>query len=499
MDNYDDGTLGEGSYPPVLLPDVSPSQSLLGMSMRDFLAMVADFGIMAGESWQKWRVVLIATVGEPLTEPEMEIFREFAGRDPPTEHISLLATFVGRRGGKDSAIAVLVCYLALCIEWTLSLGEIGTIMAIAVNRKQAKISFRRIIGVLRAVPVLEAKIANVTSTEVMLENDVEITVTTADAASVRGATVVAAVLDEAAFMTDETFDELIVSITPALGTMPRSLIAVITTIYSSQGKAYELFRQWGESIAGQLVIKGTTRDFNVTYSQKTIDIELAKDPQRARAEYLSIPRTDVSRLFDAALLDAVTRNEYRELPFRQIIHGGKTRYSAGVDVSGGRGDAASCAISHPEGERVVIDAVRAWPAPHDPVVVAGEIAVFMGLYGLKTAIADDYAAEFSRSVYREAGIELQSAHITRSEAYMHALPLFTTNRVEIPDHPGLRQELLALERRTGRSGKDSVDHPPHGHDDIANATSLAAYASRPVASGSRGAACGVQSTAMEAF
>jgi len=29
--------------------------------------------------------------------------------------------------------------------------------------------------------------------------------------------------------------------------------------------------------------------------------------------------------------------------------------------------------------------------------------------------------------------------------------------------------LAHLERRTHRSGKDSVDHPPHGYDDVANA------------------------------
>jgi hypothetical protein len=29
-------------------------------------------------------------------------------------------------------------------------------------------------------------------------------------------------------------------------------------------------------------------------------------------------------------------------------------------------------------------------------------------------------------------------------------------------------QLISLERRTSRSGKDSIDHPPGAHDDIAN-------------------------------
>jgi hypothetical protein len=40
-------------------------------------------------------------------------------------------------------------------------------------------------------------------------------------------------------------------------------------------------------------------------------------------------------------------------------------------------------------------------------------------------------------------------------------------------HPRLRLQLLGLERRVARSGKDSIDHPPGGHDDVANAAASA--------------------------
>ena len=42
--------------------------------------------------------------------------------------------------------------------------------------------------------------------------------------------------------------------------------------------------------------------------------------------------------------------------------------------------------------------------------------------------------------------------------------------------------MCALERRTARSGKDSIDHPPGGHDDVINA---AAGALVEAAQGSR--------------
>jgi hypothetical protein len=31
------------------------------------------------------------------------------------------------------------------------------------------------------------------------------------------------------------------------------------------------------------------------------------------------------------------------------------------------------------------------------------------------------------------------------------------------------QQLVALERRTARGGRDTIDHPPGAHDDVANA------------------------------
>jgi hypothetical protein len=49
------------------------------------------------------------------------------------------------------------------------------------------------------------------------------------------------------------------------------------------------------------------------------------------------------------------------------------------------------------------------------------------------------------------------------------LPGLMSGQVELLDHKRLVTQLVSLERRTARSGKDSVDHPPGAHDDVANA------------------------------
>jgi hypothetical protein len=38
-------------------------------------------GALTGDSWQAWRALLIAAMGEELTEEEREIFRKLTGRE----------------------------------------------------------------------------------------------------------------------------------------------------------------------------------------------------------------------------------------------------------------------------------------------------------------------------------------------------------------------------------------------------------------------------------
>ena len=47
-------------------------------------------------------------------------------------------------------------------------------------------------------------------------------------------------------------------------------------------------------------------------------------------------------------------------------------------------------------------------------------------------------------------------------------------RIDLLDDKRLAAQFLGLERRTSRAGKDSIDHGPSGHDDLANAAAGAA-------------------------
>ena len=107
-------------------------------------------------------------------------------------------------------------------------------------------------------------------------------------------------------------------------------------------------------------------------------------------------------------------------------------------------------------------------APFDPEAAVGEFAATLRRYGVDRVVGDRYGGEWPRQRFREHGIAYEPSARPKSDLYLGLLPLLTTGRVELLDMPRLTAQLVNLERRTARSGKDSVDHILGGHDDIAN-------------------------------
>jgi hypothetical protein len=87
-------------------------------------------------------------------------------------------------------------------------------------------------------------------------------------------------------------------------------------------------------------------------------------------------------------------------------------------------------------------------------------------------VSDRYSAEWLVYSLRRNGLGYTIAPFDRSAAYVAALPWLTGRRVELPDHPRLLAQFANLQRRTSASGKDSIDHPRGGHDDLSNAVAL---------------------------
>jgi capsid protein len=66
-------------------------------------------------------------------------------------------------------------------------------------------------------------------------------------------------------------------------------------------------------------------------------------------------------------------------------------------------------------------------------------------------------------------VNYEPAERTKSELYKDLLPLLNSQAVDLLDNERLVSQLVSLERRTTRGGRDSIDHLPGAHDDLANA------------------------------
>ena len=228
---------------------------------------------------------------------------------------------------------------------------------------------------------------------------------------------------------------------------------------------------------GVLVAKGTTRDFNATIAQEEIDRELARDPERNRAELLAEFRTDVAAFCDRAVVESCVGRFYELGPCSD------TTYRAFVDPSGGSEDSMTLAISHrtskPD-EFIVVDAIREARPPFSPEAVIDEFATLLKMYRVSRVTGDHYGGEFVKEPFRRHGIDYEIAKQPKSALYRDLLPLLNSGGIRLPRNDRMLNQIVGLERRVSRAGKDSIDHGPHGHDDLVNCVAGAAAISRNI-------------------
>jgi hypothetical protein len=91
-------------------------------------------------------------------------------------------------------------------------------------------------------------------------------------------------------------------------------------------------------------------------------------------------------------------------------------------------------------------------------------------------IGDRYGGEFCRERFTKVGIAYRVADKVKSDLYRELLPLLNSRRAELLDNPRLLAQLVGLERRTARGGRDSIDYTANAHDDVANAVAGAVAA-----------------------
>ena len=439
-----------------------------------FFAKTFRRRMFKGDTFFPWKVFIKALCALPMNAEELAFYRKHTGRtSPPSQPFRECFVIAGRRSGKSLIAALCAVFVACFVDHSESLapGETGVVMVLSSDRSQARVLMGYINAFLE-VPLLATMVTNRTKESIELNNRIRIEIRTSSYKTVRGFTVVAAILDELAFWpTDENSAspdiETLAALRPAMATIRRPLLLAISSPYAKRGSLYAAYRDHhGKDSSDVLVWKAASREMNSTLPARIVAAAYLSDQASWQNEYAGNFRDDISGFITREILES------RVVPRRSESYFNPAHdYMGFCDPSGGVSDSFTLAIAHlsPNGETVVLDCVREIEAPFSPTSTVEELSVILKRYGLSAVTGDKYAGEWPREAFQKCGISYQLAEHSRSDLYLELLPALMSGRVELLDHKKMISQFADLERRTGRTGKDSVDHPPNGHDDIANA------------------------------
>ena len=437
-------------------------------------------GLLDGPSWAHWRALLIGAMGEPLDDEERALFQAITGRPAePVHRVEELWAIVGRRGGKTRALSLLAAYVSACCDWSdvLAPGETGILALFAATTRQAEIALSYISAIFgdKARPLFHRMRANETQETVELHNSVTIEVRPASFKTSRGISAVGIICDEIAFWSSgdnaaNPDTEILNALRPSLATTGGPLIA----ISSPHARKGELWSTYADHFGPHgdpavLVVQAPSLVMNPTLPLKVVERAMAKDASAARAEYGAEFRTDVENFVS---LDVVERAVVPGLALRQpdIL---SCRYFGFLDAAGGsggtNGDAMTMAIAHADGERVVLDRVEEVRPPFSPDDVVAQFASVFQTYRVSTVLADKWGAQWVASPFRRHGIAIDDTADAKSAIYLRLIPLLNSGRVALLDNDRLLSQLVGLERRSVAGGREIIDHPRGGHDDVINA------------------------------
>jgi hypothetical protein len=429
-----------------------------------------------GASWLTWTIVFKVLDGLPLTETEMQTFRRIAGRQGLLAAIRQLWIMAGRRSGKSLIAGFLGVWQSVFKDWTgvLTRGEVGVVVIVCPDRAQSRITFGYAKAFVENIPMIRQMVDHITKESITFKNGIRLEIRTASWRTIRGYTVVCAIIDEAAFLRDETsanpFGEILTALKPAMATT-NGLLIVISTPYSRSGEFYNAHQKYyGQEHPNILFLKGPTQAFNPTVPDHVIEDAFEADPAAAASEYGSLEnwiafRSDIESYVSRESVDAVIVPNRHSLP---PVAGCK--YFGFADPSGGAADAMTLAVAHREKDRAILDLITERRPPFSPESVVEEFAAVLKSYGISRINGDHYAGLWPRERFAKHGIRYEPADRSKSEIYQAFLPLLNSSRIELPNHVRLVSQLCGLERRTARGGRDSIDHGPGAHDDLINAT-----------------------------
>jgi hypothetical protein len=446
------------------------------ISMRESLTAPKIFGrVLQGESWYGWRVLLIASAGEELTDDERIEFKRLTGRDrEPGRMCRELICVFGRRAGKSRAMTVFSLWIAaLNYHDELAPGEKGIALIISRDQRVSKIILDYAFAIMLGSEPLRSMIANKTADSLELTNNCVLEVRPCSHKNLRGPTYVSVCADEVAqwyastdFANPDV--EVLTAVRPGLLTT-RGPLLMVSSAYAKSGVLYDSYKKYfGPDGPDDIIVAyGTSRDMNPSLPQSEITRALERDPVANRAEYLSEWRDDVAGFIGREIVERQV-GDYIELPPHPGIS-----YRCFIDQASGvpEGDSFVAVVAHKLGDRVTIDAIREVQPPFNFFEVVQTVLLpLCKTYKVYKIVGDSYAGELARAPVRKAGIGFELARKHKSEFYADPfLGMLNAGGIDLPRNERAVSQICQLERSLLRSGREQITHPTHGKDDIANA------------------------------
>jgi len=453
------------------------------MKVKNIIQFIKDPQLINGDLSPHQETALRLPYGLPLTKKQNGIAQAALDMAEIVRKVSQEITYVcGRRGGKSDRLAGNIATFEAVTgghEKHLAPGERGHIVLIAQDKRACRVLYRFILAKFENSPLLSQLLQDVRKEEIDLTNRLTISIFPCSFRAPRGFAIPVAILDELAFFRHEgaVIDkEVIDAIRPAQATFPNSKLIKISSPYSKSGELYRDFatRHQREDL---LVFKATSWDMNPSIPQSFLDSEKERDPEMFSREYAAELSSSISNVFDREYVEDCIVHGRHELPYVADF-----RYVAGVDPAGGGPDEFAMSFCHRDGHRIIQDLVRGWLSKR-PADVVQEAAQILKTYKVSTVVGDKYSGEWVRQAFRDCGIKYVVSSLTSSDALLELLPLINQGNIELLDDKKQTGQLISLERRTSRTGKDSLGHPQGLHDDRAVTLALSAIlAAKPVQS-----------------
>jgi hypothetical protein len=205
---------------------------------------------------------------------------------------------------------------------------------------------------------------------------------------------------------------------------------------------------------------------NSTLTEDDLADDYETDPLKAKCEFECQWRSDVETFVTLEVVLASVDRGLAERPYDW-----RFRYFGFIDMALGGSDSHALAIAHLEHGKTVLDGV--WELrsfEHTQDFAVSFFIERLRAYNVRQVVSDRVGLAWVKERFMQLGaIVVEQSADPKSVLYGNFYAALNSGRVKLLDNQRLISQLTALERSTGSQGRDRIDHPPSGHDDVANA------------------------------